>query len=163
MYVRLLHATGKLEFCFWCVHKLSCLFLGEMWCWYCVCLWVCLSVEVFLVSVQSGEVQVFDVINLVRDTILELPDSITTIWYRIVFIVLNHCSPLSFPHQKAVAAITAHDTPLAALTFNVTGTKLATASTTVRLECVCVCVFVGCCLATKSLKLDYMKWNGQRW
>ena len=28
--------------------------------------------------------------------------------------------------------------------------------------CVCVCVFVGCCLATKSLKLDYTKWNGQR-
>ena len=24
-------------------------------------------------------------------------------------------------------------------------------------------MFVGCCLATKSLKLDYTKWNGQRW
>ena len=52
----------------------------------------------------------------------------------------------SLPHQKAVAAITAHDTPLAALAFNVTGTKLATASTTVSLDwcvCVCVCVCVG--------------------
>ena len=37
---------------------------------------VCLSLEVVLVFVQSGEVQVFDVVNLVRDAIHELPDSI---------------------------------------------------------------------------------------
>ena len=39
--------------------------------------------------------------------------------------------------QKAVAAITAHDSPLAALAFNVTGTKLATASTTVSYSLGC--------------------------
>jgi autophagy-related protein 18 len=47
-------------------------------------------------SSQTGEVQVFDAMNL-----------------------------------RAVSGITAHDSPLAALDFNSTGTKLATASTTV--------------------------------
>lgn len=36
---------------------------------------------------------------------------------------------------KAVAVIPAHDSPLAALAFNSTGTKLASASTTVRDTC----------------------------
>jgi len=45
--------------------------------------------------------------------------------------------------QKAVAAITAHDTPLAALAFNVTGTKLATASTTVSHSLIVTALFLG--------------------
>ena len=49
-----------------------------------VVLVLCLLVGMFISGgvscfVQSGEVQVFDVVNLVRDTILELPDSITPI------------------------------------------------------------------------------------
>ena len=36
--------------------------------------------------------------------------------------------------QRAVASIPAHDTPLAALAFNSSGSKLATASTTVGQE-----------------------------
>ena len=47
--------------------------------------------------------------------------------YMYMYTVL--CSPSL---QRAVAAITAHDSPLAALAFNSVGTKLATASTTVR-------------------------------
>jgi len=43
---------------------------------------------------------------------------------------------------KAVAAITAHDTPLAALAFNVTGTKLATASTTVSHSLIVTALFL---------------------
>ena len=50
----------------------------------------------FVLLLQSGEVQVFDAVNL-----------------------------------KAVAAIAAHDSPLASLAFNYNGTKLASASTTV--------------------------------
>ena len=43
-----------------------------------------------------------------------------------LFILLMCCPP-----QKAVAVIPAHDTALAALAFNQSGSKLATASTTV--------------------------------
>lgn len=47
-----------------------------------------------------------------------------------------------FPPQRAANMIPAHDSPLAALAFDASGTKLATASEKVEL-CVCVCVFTG--------------------
>ena len=53
---------------------------------------------------------------------------------------------LSLALQKAVAAITAHDTALAAVAFNSNGSKLATASTTVSAVYVCVCVCVCVCV-----------------
>ena len=31
-----------------------------------------------------------------------------------------------------------------------------------KLQVLCVCVFVECCLATKSLNLSNMKWDGWR-
>ncbi len=49
---------------------------------------------------------------------------------------------------KAVAVIPAHDSPLAALTFNSTGTKLASASATVSVSLVSIiiiCTFSHLC------------------
>ena len=51
--------------------------------------------------------------------------------------------------QRAVAGITAHDSPLAAIEFNTAGTKLATASATVRgIEHVVCYIYLYCVQGT---------------
>lgn len=51
------------------------------------------------------------------------------------------------PPQRAANMIPAHDSPLAALAFDASGTKLATASEKVEF---CVCVFTGLAVLTRT-------------
>ena len=66
--------------------------------------------------------------------------------FTFVFLVFQNGEVQVFDavNLKAVAVIPAHDSPLAALAFNSTGTKLASASTTVSIgialynKCTCI-------------------------
>ena len=98
-------------------------------------------------SSQIGEVQIFDCVNLVSNCnrLQNSNSNPMLFWIRNVSFskkrsdltktnskqsLLNHIWSL----QRAVTMIAAHDNPLAALAFNSTGTKIATASEKVEID-----------------------------
>lgn len=81
-------------------------------------------------SATIGEVQVFDTINLV--SLFEMWRKTASVKWSTVAFRIN--SWISLLLQRAANMIPAHDSPLAALAFDASGTKLATASEKVKAQ-----------------------------